>query len=197
MDAVRHRFTLEEYRKMGEAGIFHEDDRIELMNGVVVEMAAIGDRHFECVYRLNGLFSRWPFFDAPGSYGEAEAGQIGVSVKNPLTLSEHFEPEPDLVLVRRPAERSGVPIPEEALLVVEVADTSLAYDRNTKLPLYATAGIPEAWLVDLTTDTIEVHSEPGPEGYGKVARSGHGRKVISANLSGLSFDAAEALPPAE
>ena len=144
MGAVRHRFTVEEYRKMGEAGIFHEDDRVELIEGEVLEMAAIGDRHFECVYRLTRLLSRWVFGDAPSLYGDAEAGRIGVSVQNPLVLSIDGEPEPDLVLVRRREGRSGVPVPEEAKLVVEVADTSLVYDQDTKLPLYAAAGIPEA-----------------------------------------------------
>lgn len=195
MDAVRHRFTVEEYRKMGEAGIFHEDDRIELVNGEVVEMAAIGKWHVESVYRLNRLLSRWVFFDAPGRYEGAEAERIGVHVQNPLALAIDNEPQPDLVVVHRREGSSGVPVPEEALLVVEVSDTSLAYDRNTKLPQYAAAGIPEAWLVDLTTDTVEVHSEPGSDGYGKMARSGRGRKVVSATLTDLTFDAADALPP--
>lgn len=88
-----------------------------------------------------------------------------------------------------------MPIPEEVLLVVEVACTSLAYDRETKLPLYAEAGIPEAWLVDLTTDAIEVYSEPGPGGYGRLVRTRRNERVISATLPDLAFDAVEALPP--
>ena len=79
--------------------------------------------------------------------------------------------------------------------MVEVADTSLTYDRERKLPLYAEVGIPEAWLVDLTTDTIEVYSEPGPTGYGRVARFGREGRVVSVTLPGLAFDAAQALPP--
>ncbi len=134
MGVVRHRFTVEEYRKMGEAGIFSEDDRVELVDGQVVEMAAIGDRHFECVYRLTGLFSRWVFLDAPVRYGDTEAGRIGVSVQNPLALSIDGEPQPDLVLLRRSERSTGVPTPEEALLLVEVADTSLAYDGTPNFP---------------------------------------------------------------
>jgi Uma2 family endonuclease len=193
MGAVRHRFSVEEYQKMGEAGILSEDDRVELVDGEVVELAAIGKRHVESVMRLTRLLSRWTLLEAPNNE-EGDAAYL-VSVQNPVILSEHGAPQPDLVVVRRREGSSGVPVPEEALLVVEVADTSLAYDRNTKLPLYATVGIPEAWLVDLTTDTIEVHSEPGAEGYGKVTRSGHARKVVSATLQDLTFDAAEALPP--
>jgi Uma2 family endonuclease len=195
MDAVRHRFTVEEYRKMGEAGIFHEDDRVELIGGEIVEMAAIGKRHFESVYRLTRLLSRWVFVDAPSHYGGAEAERLGVSVQNPLAIAIDGEPQPDLVLLRRSEGSARMPTPEEALLVVEVADTYLAYDRETKLPLYAGAGIPEAWLVDLTTDEIEVYSEPGPGGYGKLVRFGRAERVVSVTLPGLAFDASEALPP--
>lgn len=196
MGTVRHRFTVEEYRKMGEAGIFSEDDRVELIDGEVVEMAAIGDRHVESVMRFNRLLSRWVLLEAPEADDDGEGGTaFFVSPQNPLTLGEHFEPEPDLVLVRRREGRAGVPIPEEVLLVVEVADTSLAYDRDTKLPLYAEAGIPEAWLVDLTADAIEVYSEPGPRGYGSLARIRRGGRVVSITLPNFAFDAAEALPP--
>lgn len=188
MGAVRHRFNVEEYRKMGEAGVFHEDDRIELVDGEVVEMAAIGKRHVESVMRLNQLLSRWTF-DSP------EDLALFVSVQNPLTVTSDDEPQPDLVLVRRSRESEGIPTPREALLVVEVAYTSLDYDRNTKLPLYANAGIPEAWLVDLTADVIEAHSEPGPEGYGRVACFGRGERAVSVTLPDLAFEASEALPP--
>ena len=180
---------------MGEAGIFSEDDRVELIEGEVVEMTPIGKGHFESVYRLTRLLSRWVFLDAPSHYGGAEAERLGVSVQNPLALVIDSEPQTDLVLVRRSEGSEGVPTPEEALLVVEVADTSLAYDKNTKLPLYAAAGILEAWLIDLNADAFEVYSEPGPEGYGRVARIRRGERVVSATLPGLAFDASEALPP--
>ena len=180
---------------MGEAGIFSEDDRVELIDGEVVEMAPIGGRHSECVYRLTQLFSRWVVLEAPVRYGDTEAGRLGVSVQNPLALSINGEPQLDLVLLRRGEGNTGVPSVEEALLIVEVADTSLTYDRNTKLPLYAEAGIPEAWLVDLTADEIEVHSEPGPGGYGRVARFGREDRIVSATLPNLAFDVAKSLPP--
>jgi Uma2 family endonuclease len=186
---TRHRFTAEEYRKMGEAGIFSEDDRVELVDGEVVEMAPIGDRHIESVMRLTRLISRW-------ALDTRETG-LFVSVQNPLALGEHGEPQPDLALVRRLEGRSGTPTPDEVLLVVEVADTSLAYDRERKLPLYAGTGIPEAWLIDLTTDTIELYSEPRPTGYERVTRISSGEQVISATLPNLAFDALEALPPEE
>lgn len=189
MSVVRHRFNVEEYRRMGEAGIFSEDDRVELMDGEVVEMTPIGDRHVESVIRLNRLLSRWSL-----SEGEAD---LFVSVQNPLSLSEHWEPQPDLTVVRRREGRTGVPALEDVLLVVEVAATSLAYDRDLKLPLYAASGIPEVWLIDLNSDTIEVYSEPGPGGYEKSARFGRGDQVLSATLPGLAIEANGALPPAE
>ena len=174
---------------MGEAGIFSEDDRVELMDGEVVEMAPIGDRHVESVMRLNRLLSRWALDE-----GEPD---LFVSVQNPLTLSEHWEPQPDLTVVRRREGRTGVPAPEDVLLVVEVAASSLAYDQDLKLPLYGASGIPEVWLIDLNSDTIEAYSAPGPGGYQRSARFRRGDRMFSATMPNLALDAAEALPPAE
>jgi len=190
MDVVRHRFTAEEYRKMGEAGIFSEDDRVELIDGEVVEMTPIGWRHALCVTRLTTLLA--------GSANEqAMLGRhYGVSVQNPIALRRHEEPQPDLALVEgSPSGR--LPGPAEVALVVEVADTSLAHDRERKLPLYAEVGIPEAWLVDLNAETIEVYSEPGPTGYGRVVRFEREGRVFSDTLPNLTFDAAEALASEE
>lgn len=173
---------------MGEAGIFSEDDRVELIDGEVVEMTPIGWRHAFCVTRLTTLLSR--FAGEQAMFGR----RCEVSVQNPIALRRHEEPQPDLALVEGPpsGRLSG---PAEIALVVEVAETSLVHDRERKLPLYAESDIPEAWLVDLTTDVIEVYSEPGPGGYGKLVRFGRGERVVSATLPDLSFDATEALPP--
>jgi Uma2 family endonuclease len=186
----RHRFTVEEYHRMGEAGIFSEDDRVELIGGAVVEMAPIGSRHMQSVARLKRVLSRWTF-ESP------EDAALFVSVQNPLVLFGKEEPQPDLVLLRRSAERSDAFSSDEALLVVEVADTSLRYDRETKLPLYAAAGIPEAWIVDLTEDRVEVYSVPAGEGYGAVSRAGRGERMVSPTVADLAFDTVEALPPGE
>ena len=173
---------------MGEAGIFSEDDRVELIDGEVVQMAPIGWRHALCVTRLTTHLSG--FASEQGLLGR----RYGVSVQNPIALRRHEEPQPDLALVEGPPS-GRLPGPAEIALVVEVADTSLAYDRGRKLPLYAEAGIPEAWLVDLNADEIEAYSEPGPGGYGRVARIRRGERVVSVTLPGLAFYAAEALPP--
>lgn len=173
---------------MGEAGIFSEDDRVELIDGEVVEMTPIGWRHAQCVTLLNTLLARF-------AGEQALAGRrYEVSVQNPVGLSRHREPQPDLALVEGlPPGR--LPGPAEVALVVEVADTSLAYDREIKLPLYAGAGIPETWLIDLNAEAIEVHSEPGPRGYGESARFEREERVASITMPGLAFDAAEVLPP--
>lgn len=199
MYAVRHRFTVEEYHKMAEAGILGEDDRVELINGEVVEMRPTGDRHVECVMRLTRILSRWSLLEVPERAGAAEEGTLFVSPQSSLRLSRYSEPQPDLVLLRRSGERTGTPVPEETLLVVEVADTSLTQDRNQKFPLYAQAGIPEAWLVDLSGDAVEVHSRPesGGDGYGTVSRYVRGERVASATVPGLTFETAEALPSKE
>jgi Uma2 family endonuclease len=192
MSVVRHRFTVDEYHKMGEAGIFDEDDRVELIDGEVVEMTPIGWRHAQCVTRLNTLLTRVAMRDAQDASGSG----YEVSPQNPISLSEHGEPQPDLALLEGlPAGR--LPGPAEISLVIEVADTSLAYDREQKLPLYAEAGIPEAWIVDLSEDRIEVYSEPAPggAGYGKVSRLSRGEDLVSPTVPGLSFGVAEVLPP--
>ena len=180
----RHRFTVEDYHKMGKARIFGEDDRVELIDGEVVKMTPIGWRHAWCVNTLNMLLARL-----------AQSRYV-VSVQNPLIISEHGEPQPDLVLLRNPSP-GRLPAPEDAVLIVEVSDTSLAYDREIKLPRYAGAGIAEAWLVDLNSETFEVHSGPGPGGYRTTTRFGRGDRVESATVPDLAFDADEALPPRE
>ena len=182
-EVAKHRFTVEEFRKMGEAGIFGEDDRVELVEGEIVEMTPIGWRHVESVNALTGVLA-----DLRG------AGRFVVSVQNPLVLGEHGEHYPDLVLYRA-GVRGRVPEARDALVVVEVADTSVSYDRNIKLPLYASAGVPEAWLVDLRAGVVEVHSGPQASGYGEVRMYARGEMVRSATLAEVvAFGADEVLP---
>ena len=134
---TRWRFTVHDYHRMGEAGILHEDDRVELIEGELVEMAAIGTRHFSCVNGLTRMLVR-------GVGDEAI-----VSVQNPVRLDEHSEPQPDLTVLRMRDYRESLPVPEDVLLLIEVSDPTLAYDRGVKLPLYARSGIREVWIVDL------------------------------------------------
>lgn len=155
-------FTVQEYHQMAQAGILGEDDRVELIEGEIVQMAAIGSRHAACVNRLNQLFSA------------RITGRAIVSIQNPVHLNEISEPQPDLALLRpRPDFYAAAhPEPQDVLLVVEVADTSAGIDRAAKIPLYARTGIPEAWLVDLQEGQVEVHRQPTLQGYQRVQHLG-------------------------
>jgi Uma2 family endonuclease len=172
MTVVRHRFSVEDYHRMAQAGILGEDDRVELIEGEVVQMSPIGPRHAAQVARLQALLQ------------EAVGRRAIVWVQNPLRLGEHSEPEPDLALLR-PREdyyAAAHPGPEDVLLVVEVADTSADYDRQVKVPLYARHGIAEAWLLDLERGQVEVYRRPSAGGYGE-------RRVLGPGdaLSPLAF----------
>jgi Uma2 family endonuclease len=171
---LKHRFTVEEYHRMGQAGIFSEDDPVELIEGEIIEMTPIGSRHAACVARLSALFARIP------------EGPI-VWTQNPIRLGEHSEPQPDLALLKPHADfyAAAHPGPEDVLLVVEVAETSLDYDREVKLPLYARAGIPEAWLVDLPGERVEVHRKPSSQGYEEVRRARRGQRIPVGAFPGL------------
>jgi Uma2 family endonuclease len=143
---------------MAETGILTEDDRVELIEGEIVEMSPIGSRHAACVNRLNMLLSR-------------QAGQsFIVSVQNPIIVSDYSEPEPDLAVLRLRADYYEQELPQSAdvLLVVEVADTSVEADRSVKIPLYAQSGIAVTVLVDLPKELIEVHSQPANGQYQSV-----------------------------
>lgn len=174
-EVTRRRFTVYDYHRMGEAGILHEDDRVELIEGEIVEMAAIGTRHFTCVNGLTRLLVR--------TVGD----EAIVSVQNPVRLSESNEPQPDLAVIRARDYRRSLPTPEDVLLLIEVSDTTLAYDHNTKLPLYAQASIPEVWIVDLTGETIERHTEPSGDVYRHTERARRGETLTSVALPDIAI----------
>jgi Uma2 family endonuclease len=160
VERARRLFTRKEYHRMAEAGILKPTDRVELIRGEIVEMSPIGARHIAFVNNLNQLLVM------------RLDGRAIVSVQNPVALDEDSEPQPDLaVLTRRlPPYKESEPATDDVLLLIEVGDTSLAYDRRTKLRLYAEAGIPEYWVVDASAEAIEIHRGPGPGGYGETRR---------------------------
>jgi len=148
----RRRFTLDEYHRMGETGILGLHDRVELIEGEIIEMSPIGSRHAATVTRIQHLFSR--------RLGERAL----VWVQNPLRLTQHqSEPVPDVMLLAPRADfyAGGLPEPRDVRLLVEVADSSLPYDRRTKFPLYARSGVTEAWLIDLDAGRLEIHRGVG------------------------------------
>lgn len=179
------RFTIDQYHLMGEAGILTEDDRVELIRGEIVEMSPIGAKHVTCVNEANRLFNR------------RVGDDVIVHVQNPIVLPDGSEPQPDLALVRRHYNRRALPTVADVLLVVEVSDSSLHYDRTTKLPLYAAAGIPEAWIFDLTDDRIERHTNPGPNGYRQITVAERGEVLASTVLPAVTLSIDEVLPDAE
>lgn len=178
------RFTVDEYYRMAEVGILAPGERVELIEGEIIPMAAIGSRHAGCVNGLTQFFV------------SGLAGRAVVAIQNPVRLNRRSEPQPDVaVLHPRPdryAERH--PHPDEVFLLVEVADTSSGYDRGTKAPLYARAGIPEYWLVDLDAGVVEVHREPSGEGYGTVTRHLPGEELAPLAFPEFRLRVEEILP---
>jgi Uma2 family endonuclease len=160
----RRRFTIEDYHRMAEAGIFTEDDRLELIDGEIFEMSPIGKYHAACVKRLNALLT------------ETLGRRVIVSAQDPIQLSDDSEPVPDLALLtfRPDYYAASLPRPSDTLLIIEVADTSLIFDREVKLPRYARASIPEVWIVNLRDGIIEVYSAPSTDGYTQSKQALHG-----------------------
>ena len=181
---VTYRFSVKDYHRMREAGIFHEDDRVELLEGEMVEMAPIGPGHAGGVNRLlNGFLPL-----------QAERKTI-IAVQNPIRLGEHSEPQPDLALLQPRPDfyAQGHPSPQDVLLVVEVMESWAGYDREVKVPLYARFGIPETWLVDIERGRIEVSRAPGPEGYRDVHTLGRGERVSPQAFPQLTLTVDEVL----
>lgn len=169
-----YRFSVADLQRMGEVGILGEDDRVELIDGVVVRMSAAGARHVRAVTVITTSFGR-----------QLPEGLL-LSVQSPILVARDGAPEPDLAVHRVGDFAKAYPGPSDILLVVEVAETSRAYDSGTKLPLYARSGIPEAWLVDLG-GVIERHMAPSPSGYLQVARFPRGSTVTSTAIPALSL----------
>ena len=171
----RHRFTVEDFARLGEAGIFTEDDRVELIDGEIRDMTPIGQPHAWIVNRLaRRLFTRLD-------------DRTYVSVQNPLRLDGHTEPQPDLVVARGGEDDYADRHLEAAdvLLVIEVADSSLRYDRAEKMPRYGRSGIPEAWLVDVTGGAVTVYTTPGAGGYASEQVFRPGAEIASTTAAGL------------
>lgn len=151
----RHRLTAEQYLRMGELGILPPDARVELIEGEVIDMAPTGSRHAGIVRHIAHLFER--------AVGDAAI----VSSQNPIALGSSSQPEPDIALLRPRSDfyKSRHPVAADTLLVVEVADTSLQYDRRIKVPLYARHGITEVWIVEIERDRVRAYREPTTTGY--------------------------------
>lgn len=181
----RRRFTVDEYERMAEDGILGEDERIELIDGEIVAMAAMSPRRAGCVTALTHLL--------PPRLGTAAK----VRVQLPLALSPHDMPERDIAVVRarRDHYRRAHPTPTDVLLLIEVSDTTLAYDRAIKLPIYARAGIPEVWIADLSGHGIERHADPDPVSgvYRSAIRFDRGKTIAALTVPELSLSVDDVL----
>ena len=148
-------FTVDEYHRMGEAGIFGPEERVELIDGEIIQMSPIGHRHMVCVNRANTMFI------------VAFGRRAVVSPQNPVQLSDWTEPQPDLVVFKPRSDfyAAKKPTPDDVLFAVEVADTTLRFDRNVKVPRFAAAGIPEVWIEDLKKELLLVYRDPRGDNY--------------------------------
>jgi len=158
---TRHRLTVDDYYRMGEAGVFAPEARVELIDGEVIDMAPIGSRHGATVKRLIALLTA------------AVGARAIVSAQDPLRLSDLSEPEPDLMLLKPRPDFYGSAHPSAAdvLLLIEVADTSARYDREIKLPLYARHGVAEVWIVDLDARLLRFFRAPASDAYTDITAS--------------------------
>lgn len=179
----RRLFTVAEYHQMTQSGILAEDDRVELIEGEIVEMSPIGSRHAACVKRLNRLLTQ--------QVGERAL----IGVQDPIRLSEHSEPQPDLTLLRLRSDFYALahPEPDEVLLLIEVAETSAGFDREVKVSLYARAGISELWLVDLAGERVEIYRQPSAQGYEEVRQLQRGQHLSPQAFRDLTITVDEIL----
>jgi hypothetical protein len=179
MGLPRKVWTIDEYERMIEAGILTKDIHVELIRGDIVEKAYISPRHANCVNRLSSIF-------------HSLLGRTAIIWNQNAVVMLGSEPEPDIVLLKYRDDYYGDrrPVVADVFLVGEVADITLATDRNIKMPLYAEAGMSEAWIVNLEEDVIEVYSEPADGAYQKkrVARKGSSVPLPGGLTGVLSVD---------
>jgi len=175
-EVTKYLFSVDEFEQLYRTGVFPEDARMELIEGEIYAMGAIGDGHASVVDEITFLVVRHI------------GPELRVAVQNPILLGGKTEPQPDLTVYRL-REGEGLPrrkpTPAEILLVMEIADTSLLYDRNTKIPLYARAGIPESWVFEVGNKRTTRYTEPSADGYEHVEEAITGQSLVSTVLPGL------------
>lgn len=182
-EVLKRLFTVKQYHRMIETGIIQEGDRVELIRGEIVEKAAITTKHAAGVRRLNRLF-----YDKFGD-------RVLVTPQNPVEINQYSEPEPDIGLVkpRKDFYSSAHPTPSDVFLLVEVADSTIRYDRTVKIPLYAENNIVEAWIVDVNAELIEVYRQPSATGYRSLSTYMRGQSIELLAFPGVSISVDELL----
>lgn len=179
----RHKLDVRDYYRMGEAGIFEPGERVELIEGEIIDMAPIGSEHSGTVNALIGKLA------------VAVGDRAMVTAQSPVRLSDISEPQPDFMLLKPRADfyRSEHPVPAEVLLLVEVADSSLRFDRTVKLPLYARHKVPEVWIVNIGDGVVEVYRNPKDDAYLATTRATRDEVLEPALLPGLRIAVTEIL----
>lgn len=179
----KHLTDINEWQRLGEANIFPPDSRLELVEGEILEMAPIGSNHAGHVKRLNNILSALAF------------GKAILSIQDPLQLGDLSEPEPDFMLLKPNDDCycSRHPNADDVLLLIEVADSSLSFDQNQKLRLYARYHIPEYWLMNLNDNCVEVYRQPHDDYYGEKTTFRVGDSVTLSQLPQLTIDIADIL----
>lgn len=180
----KHPISAEEYLRMGEAGVFAPEARLELIEGEIIEMVPIHPPHAGCVMTLNQLLTR-------------RAGNRAlVAVQSPLIISGRSVPQPDLALLKPRTDnyRTVHPRVSDVLLVVEVSDTTVAFDLGTKVPLYARCGIAEAWVVDVNEHVVHAFRDAAAAGYGTSLTAGSGQRVACLAVPEVDLEVEELFP---
>jgi|ERR1051325_8962871 Uma2 family endonuclease len=174
---AKRAFTVSEYNRMAEVGILKQTDRVELIDGEIIQMSPIGSRHAACINRLNTILHQ-----------EAKENFI-ISVQNPLIVDDYCEPEPDLALLRLRPDfyEHGHPQSGDVLLVIEVADSTVDFDRTVKIPIYARNGIPLTLLVNLPSEVVELHADPAGPRYRLVKNFARGQSVSLPTKPEITF----------
>jgi Uma2 family endonuclease len=180
---AKHRFNVKEYYRMAETGVLQPDARVELLNGEIIDMSPIGPFHGGVTNYLTEIFTA------------VSKRRLVTAVQNPVRLDEHSEAQPDLVLLKPSSDfyRRQHPQPADVFLLIEVSDSSLATDREAKLPVYGRAGIAEVWIVNLIEQAVEVYREPHFTGYGSKTILRAGDQAAPQAFPDVTVDVAELL----
>ncbi len=182
---TKRRFSAKEFYKMAKAGILNKYDQVELVDGEIVEMAPIGSYHNGSVNALNRIFAR------------SVPEDIIVQVQGPLRVDDTTVFQPDLAILRPKKDDyfESIPGPEDVLLVIEVSDSTEAYDRNVKIPKYAQADVPEVWHVNMPYSVIDRYADPHPATgrYRSVMRHSRGQRIVPTQLSDITIEVSDVL----
>lgn len=184
-EVIKKHFTVADYHGMAKAGIIRPEERVELIEGEIIQMSPIGHRHHVRVTRTNTLFVR--------AFGDRAI----VSCQSSIELNRWTEPQPDLVVYKPRSDfyAAKKPTPDDVLLVMEISDTSLRYDRNIKIPLFAAAAIPEVWIQDVAEDIVYVYRDPRGRSYSTTFEVRRGNVISPLALPDIQFVLEELLGP--